>query len=133
MLGITEKNGKGFLFVEGKRYDGGYVDTKENKPKRDCEEIMTNSLNNFCKENNISTIDLLKMDIEGSEYKVFDSSTDFIKKNIKSIFVELHNIDKKNNYTEFKNNISKLDFVVEDEIMNRTLFLRNKKYLNEKI
>jgi len=130
-LGMTAKDGKGFLLVEGNKYDGGFVSAKKNK-LRDCEEILTISLANFCKANNIATVDLMKMDIEGSEYDIFKSSIGFIKKHVKSIFIELHNIDKKNNYSSFKNDIVNYGFSVKAEIMGRTLFLINDK-LNGKI
>ena len=86
----------------------------------------------FCKKNKIESVDLLKMDIEGSEYEVFSSSLGFIKKHVKSIFVELHNLDKVKNYNNFKKQIVKQGFVIKAEIMNRTIFLSNTFY-NEKI
>jgi len=73
----------------------------------------------------ISKINFIKMDIEGSEYDVFDKSMNFIKKNVKSLFIELHNIDKQRNIRSFKRFIVKHGFTIEAEIMNRTIFVRN--------
>ena len=131
-LAMTGKTGKGFLFLDGNKYDGCFVGMRKNDLLA-CEKISTISLEDFCKAHNISIVDLMKMDIEGSEYDVFESSINFIKKHVRSIFVELHNIDKNRNYLTFKNYIVKHGFSIDVEIMNRTLFLRNNKLKNEKI
>lgn len=123
-VAITGKTGEGFLFSDGNKYDGCFVGTRKDDLLA-CEKISTISLEDFCKARNVSVVDLMKMDIEGSEYDVFESSMEFIKKHVKSIFVELHNISKDRNYRAFKNYIARHGFSVEAEIMNRTLFLRN--------
>jgi FkbM family methyltransferase len=48
------------------------------------------SLESFCDENAVEGIDLLKLDIEGSELDVFESATDGFLMGIKQITVEFH-------------------------------------------
>lgn len=129
-IALTGKSGIASLNFNGLNYDGGFIKGVGNKTWSKSEKVLTTSLEDFCRENLIENIDLLKMDIEGSEYTVFNSSLDFIKAHVKSIFVELHNLDKKNNYKIFKKKITKQGFALEADIMNRTLFLRNTDYQN---
>ena len=44
-----------------------------------AEEVSVNTLDGFCKKNNISTIDFLKIDVEGNEYKVLLGAQKMIK------------------------------------------------------
>lgn len=127
-IALAGKTGKASLNFEGTNFDGGFIDGVRTNSGMDSEKVDTISLIDFCNNNNITNIDLLKMDIEGSEYDVFESSMDFIKKHVKSIFVELHNLDKSRNYRIFKKNIVKKGFSIEAEIMNRTIFLKNNNF-----
>lgn len=55
----------------------------------DKAEVISTSINNLCDEFQISSIDILKLDIEGSEKEVFENSFNWIQKtNI--IIVEMH-------------------------------------------
>ena len=124
-LAITKKTGHSYLNFNNNNYDGGFVDGVRNKKLSQNEKILTMTLEYFCKKYKISQIDLVKIDIEGSEYEVFEQSLNYIKKHVKSIFVELHNLDNHRNYSAFKKYIIKHNFSIGKEIMNRTLFLRN--------
>ena len=60
-------------------------------------KVPTITLDNFVKKNKIKSIDILKIDIEGSEYELLNGAKNTLKKNkIKIILIEI--IDKKNNY-----------------------------------
>ena len=60
-------------------------------------KVPTITLDNFVKKNKIKSIDILKIDIEGSEYELLKGSKNTLKLNkIKIILVEI--IEKKNNY-----------------------------------
>lgn len=58
-------------------------------------KVATVNLEQFCKRNALTKIDLLKLDIEGSELEVFESSSDDFLRSISQITVEFHDfIDK---------------------------------------
>jgi len=82
-------------------------------------------LESFCKNQNIDIIDLMKMDIEGGEYKVFEQSINYIKDKVRLIYLELHEMDEKHNIEKFKRFIVNNNFKIEVEVMNRTLVIRN--------
>lgn len=82
--------------------------------------IKANTLNNFCKLNNIPQIDFIHMDVQGAELKVLKGSSDYIE-NAKIIWLEVSNIElyknqalrkdiekfmAKNNFFLFKNEIT---------------------------
>src|SRR3989338_10134771 len=121
-VALTDKTGIGKLNFNKNSFDGGFVNNVRKKESTTSEKICTTTLQDLCKTNKISNVDLIKMDIEGSEYSVFDTSMKFIKNNVKTIFVELHNISETKNYEVFKKNIIKEGFSIKREIMNRTLF-----------
>jgi FkbM family methyltransferase len=51
-------------------------------------------LSSFCEQNAIEEIDLLKVDAEGSEYRIFANDYDFIRESVKRIIVECHAVSK---------------------------------------
>lgn len=77
--------------------------------------VSTITLDNFVKKNKIKSIDLLKIDIEGSEYELLKGAKNMLKRGkIKIILVEI--IDKKNNYikkeTKILNLLEKRNFIL---------------------
>ena len=53
-------------------------------------DVQTQSIDNFCLENNINCIDLLKIDTEGSELNVLKGAENFLSENkIKVIYTEI--------------------------------------------
>jgi len=60
-------------------------------------KVPTITIDSFLKKNKIKSIDILKIDIEGSEYELLEGAKNTLKKNrVKIILVEI--IDKKNIY-----------------------------------
>lgn len=57
--------------------------------KSNVENVEGTSINDFLRINNISQIDLLKIDIEGAEYNLFSKNTEWLLKT-KTIIVEIH-------------------------------------------
>jgi len=54
-------------------------------------EIETNTIDNYCIQNNITEIDILKIDVQGSEIEVLKGALDMLKKgNIKLIYTETY-------------------------------------------
>ena len=65
-------------------------------------KVKTNTLDNFCKLNKIKKIDLLKIDVEGSELDVLKGGKNILK-NVKIIQLEI--LQSKNNFLKEKNKI----------------------------
>lgn len=54
-------------------------------------EIQTDTLDHFCSEHGISNIDILKVDVEGAEDRVFRGAKDMLSRRaIRSVFVEVY-------------------------------------------
>ena len=54
-------------------------------------EIQTDTLDHFCSEHGISNIDILKVDVEGAEDRVFRGAKEmFSRRAIRSVFVEVY-------------------------------------------
>jgi FkbM family methyltransferase len=54
-------------------------------------EIQTDTLDHFCNEHAISNIDILKVDVEGAEDRVFRGAKDMLSRRaIRSVFVEVY-------------------------------------------
>ena len=99
-IAIFDKNGAGYIDTNCD-YDAFSVLDEKNK-STDCDEIDIVTLESFCEDNHVGQIDLMKIDIEGGEYRVFNKSINFIKSNIRSIFIELHNLNEVDNINRFK-------------------------------
>ena len=70
-------------------------------------KVKTITLDNFVKKKKINSIDILKIDIEGSEYELLKGAKNTLKRNkIKIILVEI--IDKKNSYKKKEKKIINL-------------------------
>jgi len=70
-------------------------------------KVKTMTLDNFVKKKKINSIDILKIDIEGSEYELLKGAKNTLKRNkIKIILVEI--IDKKNSYKKKEEKIINL-------------------------
>lgn len=125
-MALGGKDGQGFLDV-GKDFDAFHVvENSQISGDSKIQEIELATLDTFCKKQEISQIDLLKMDIEGGEYEVFQSSIGFIRNNVRSIFIEIHNLDEKNNIENFKKFAVDNNFEIVSEISQNVLFLRNR-------
>jgi len=109
-------------------------------------KVSTITLDSFVKRKNIKSIDILKIDVEGSEYELLVGANNTLKKNkINIILVEI--IEKKNKYAQKEEKILNLlqkrnfDLVKKTNINSISLFsnirggdylLINNKYLNNK-
>lgn len=57
--------------------------------RAETEEVLIDTLDNYCREKNINKIDFLKIDVEGNEFEVLKGSRDMLEKNkIKIIQLE---------------------------------------------
>jgi FkbM family methyltransferase len=54
-------------------------------------EIQTDTIDHFCSKNGISNIDILKVDVEGAEDRVFSGARNlFARQAVRSVFVEVY-------------------------------------------
>jgi len=89
-------------------------------------KVPTSTLDTFVKKNNIKSIDILKVDIEGSEYEFLKGARNTLKKNkVKIILLEIN--DKKKNYKKKEkkiiNFLEKKKFIFLKKHMNRSVAL----------
>ena len=90
---------KNSLYLKIKNLISNKSENKDNYKK-----VKVISLKNFCKTKKIKSIDFLKIDVEGYEYKVLLGAKDILK-NVKFIMIEIQNNDMYRNYS--KNRIEK--------------------------
>lgn len=122
-LAISDKNKQYYLDREG-GFDTFNISEKKKKSLDQIVEGQT--LKKFCQSNRISKIDLLKIDIEGGEYALLNSSMHILKKKVAVIMIEVHDLNKKYNRVNFLKKISKSNFTVAKVILDRTYILINK-------
>lgn len=103
------------------------IDNHLNYSFKNSEKIKTINFNKFLLEKKLDFIDLLKIDIEGSEYKVFNSIRSHIK-NINLIYIELHG---KINIQVLRESLlishNEIEFVLHREDLAEAIYL-NKHY-----
>lgn len=100
-LGLSNFNGKGtfYSYVDPKNpnisaansilqlNDGKFVPSYSENQKVECEFMK---LDSFVEENNISYIDLLKIDVQGAEFKVIEGANNSLKdKKIGCVLIEI--------------------------------------------
>ena len=89
-------------------------------------KVSTSTLDTFVKKNNIKSIDILKVDIEGSEYEFLKGARNTLKKNkVKIILIEIS--DKKKNHKKKEkkiiNFLEKKNFIFLNKYVNRSVAL----------
>lgn len=100
-LGLSNFNGKGtfYSYVDPKNpnisatnsilqlNDGKFIPSYSENQIVECEFMK---LDSFVEENNISYIDLLKIDVQGAEFKVIEGANNFLKdKKIGCVLIEI--------------------------------------------
>ena len=66
-------------------------------------KIKTNTLDNFCKEKKIKKIDILKIDVEGSELKVLEGGKKILDK---TNIIQVEILQNKKNFDKIKNKVT---------------------------
>ena len=117
---INDKKSK--LFIDSHNYDGSslhseYINSNDlNVNNFEIVEII--NIADFCLENKIKEIDILKIDAEGSEYDILYSLNNSITK-ISVIYCESHN---SKNYLKINNLLEKSHKIIRDYKKNNDLF-----------
>lgn len=83
-------NGQGASFIKGEKFLKKKYKAALKQGKKAIEEIDTISLEQAFADNKIANIDVLKVDVEGSEYSIFDVSTPEIIGKSRYITMEFH-------------------------------------------
>lgn len=122
-LAISSSNGSALLDISG-AFDSHFL-KKHGEKGFNSETVQTLKFDTFCQKNNISTIDLLKIDIEGGEYDLFETSHNFIRKIAKIIMIEVHHIGR-DNIDVFQKKYINAKYKIMDTNMGRTLILKSK-------
>jgi FkbM family methyltransferase len=109
-VAISDYVGKGYLEKENMNTDAYHLGLSKKK-NTNC---VVNTLSQALRAYKIKKIDLLKMDIEGGEYKIFlhKQSFDYIQKTVHYIFMEYHDIDDHYNYFLIKRKLEEKFFVI---------------------
>ncbi len=123
-VAISDKNGIGYIDLR-KDTDNFSVESTPGREKAFFQSCRTLTLEEFCREHGIGPIDLLKVDGEGAEYRIFPESIDFIKKRVKKILIEVHEIDRKKSYANFEKFMLKHGFIIENKIFPTVVLLSN--------
>ena len=108
-LGVANQKGeREFYLPKNQNHVSGSINKINSIEIKNSIKLNFDSLNNLMKLNGHNKIDVLKMDIEGSEYDVIDSIlTDKIE--IDQILVEFHPHLIQNGRSKTKNSIKKLE------------------------
>jgi len=123
-LAIYSKDGLGKINKNGD-YDSFFVSERITKDDK-FEDIELVRLETFCSRNNVKSIDLLKIDIEGGEYDVLQKSIEFIKNSTKSIFIEFHDMGGEKNSKKMINYLKDNNFELIKQIKFNVFFFMNK-------
>jgi FkbM family methyltransferase len=133
-LAVSDKDGPGELFVD--RNSTGEHSIIGTDGKRISVELV--SLDKVFKNNNIKGCRLMKMDVEGAEYKILYNTKPDILRRIDNIYMEYHNLKDipENNGTSLKRFLESVGFSVEiskpDLMNNGHIYARRKQTVQKK-
>ncbi len=82
-------SGTYYIDLAGKQFDAVHV-TMQKPSHNEYITIEAKTLDQVVAQNNVPTIDLMKLDIEGAEYHVFEHSLEALSKNVRRIIMEFH-------------------------------------------
>ncbi len=94
-FGLSDKTKDAILYINKRDADATTINPNGFIKKK--LDIRLKSFKGFLKDKRIKKIDILKIDIEGGEYELLESLSKSDFKKIKSIQIEIHNLDNKRN------------------------------------
>jgi FkbM family methyltransferase len=86
-LAIDDHDGTGSMLPSSLKYNSRLVPGETN-----AEKVRTTSMNSLVNDSGLKRIDILKMDIEGTETRIFSSDTSWLDK-VKNIVIEFHSAE----------------------------------------
>ena len=100
-IAIGEENKKDVIFFSDLEKDRSsfFKDNIINQENLKTQEIEIKTLSSITKENNISYIDILKIDVEGFEYEAIEGASDILNR-VKFIIIENHLKDHPHNFSK---------------------------------
>jgi FkbM family methyltransferase len=121
---ISDKSGDTIEFYEDTNspYNGSKFFNYFNGVKH---EISTISLEDIIDENNLDYIDILKVDVEGSEYDIMPNISDEVYSKIKQITIEFHDFIDVNLKVKTENIINKLELLGFNRISKPIRYMNN--------
>lgn len=97
LVGITvidkalyASSGHFYIDLDSKPYDAGQLVTEKPEGSKKYFEIDAITLDEVIARTGVTKIDLMKMDIEGSEYEVFRASLETFRTTVKRVIMEYH-------------------------------------------
>ena len=128
-VGIGSTPGKSIFYTNSVSSQSSFVKKENTNIGRVIkeEEVLVKSIDNYCEENNIEFIDILKIDTEGTDYDALLSAKKMFQNNaINLIKIEITNEPKNftNIFSFFQNyNYELLGFCNQKFSNNRVLFV----------
>lgn len=118
---------------EGSAYGGKYLGEIKKEYRTWIQEkrfrnitVESLTLPDILKTYNLSTVDILKMDVEGMEFEILEGGTDALSK-IKRIVIEWHDFESKSKIIELLTQMN-FDLVYDDEREYGNLYFVNNKF-----
>lgn len=126
---LARSSGKRQLIVSNDSHNHKLGEEFENI--KEATEVKVLSFADFCLQNKIKKISLLKFDIEGGEYEVFDSMSEKDLSVVNNIILEYHNGREKSKEIEEKLRVNGFGVQVFPSKFDKTMgfiFAKNKRH-----
>jgi len=134
-IAIGDRNGTSKLFSGSSVNNSIIDDYAMSKTSGEYEETEIRTLETFIDENRLDKIDFLKMDCEGAEYIIIESTPKKVFDNIETISLEFHDLKKNNiNAERIINKLAGCGFkIVKYNYENTSMNLNYGKMIGTKI
>jgi len=110
---VSSFNGKSYLQTNTLTNDQYFISSKKTQGSKPTKVV---SLTNIMHTLKIKHIDILKIDIEGEEYALFndDKTMKLLRQKVKYIFVESHDVNHENDRPWIKERLSDFQLIKEN-------------------
>lgn len=87
---LSDRQGETKLWLIGNRFDNSTISSPKKNQQQDYLMVQTNTLGGVIRSKHLTRIDVLKMDIEGEEYRVLKKDIKLVTGNVERLLVEYH-------------------------------------------